>query len=101
MTKDQLPPAKAFWSVTLYDARNGLFIPNEHYKYSVGENSGMKLNEKGGIDVHIAPTKPPEVPEENWLPSGEKDEQLDVIMRLYGPDVEALKSWKAPKAEKL
>jgi len=25
MTKDQLPPAKAFWSATLYDAKNSFF----------------------------------------------------------------------------
>lgn len=101
MTKDQLPPAKAFWSATLYDAKRGLFIPNEYHKYSVGENGGMKLDENGGIQIHVAPTKPAGVAEENWLPSGGKDEQLDIIMRVYGPDIEAMKSWKAPKAEKL
>ena len=37
MTKEELPPAKAFWSATLYDARKGLFIPNDHHKYSVGD----------------------------------------------------------------
>ena len=101
MTKDQLPPAKAFWSATLYDAKKGLFIPNEHHKYSVGENGGMKLDKKGGIEIHVAPAKPAGVPAENWLPSGGKDEQLDVIMRVYGPDIEAMKNWKAPKAEML
>ncbi len=45
MTKYELPPTKAFWSLTLFDKVNGLFIPNEHKKYSVGENAGMKLNE--------------------------------------------------------
>ena len=27
MSADELPPAKAFWSVTLYDSKNGFFIP--------------------------------------------------------------------------
>jgi len=100
MSKDQLPPARAFWSATLYDAKRGLFIPNDEHKYSVGENGGMKLDEKGGIEIFIAPTRPAGVPPENWLPSGGKDEQLDVIMRVYGPDIEAMKQWTAPKAEK-
>jgi len=101
MTKDQLPPAQAFWSATLYDAKKGLFVPNDHRKYSVGENGGMKLDEAGGIEIHIAPKQPAGVPKENWLPSGGKDEHLDVIMRVYGPDVQAMKTWKAPKAKKL
>ncbi|UCF95622.1 MAG: DUF1214 domain-containing protein, partial [Desulfobacterales bacterium] len=29
-----MPPAKAFWSVTLYDMQNGFFIPNDRKKYS-------------------------------------------------------------------
>ena len=99
MTEEELPPAKAFWSVTLYDSRKGLFIPNDHYKYSVGENGGMKLDASGGMEMHIAAEKPEGVPAENWLPSGGKDEQLDIIMRVYAPDIEAMKAWTAPKAE--
>lgn len=101
MTKEQLPPAQAFWSATLYDAKKGLFIPNDNYKYSVGENGGMKLNEQGGIEIHISPKQPAGVPKENWLPSGGKDEQLDILMRIYAPVLEAMKTWKVPKAEKL
>ena len=99
MTKDELPPAKAFWSATLYDSQKGLFIANDHHKYSVGENGGMKLDASGGVEIHIAAEKPDGVPPENWLPSGGKDEQLDVIMRVYAPDIEAMKTWTAPKAE--
>jgi len=51
MTKDDLPPAKAFWSATLYDSKEGFFIPNKEKKYSVGANAGMKLNAKGGIEL--------------------------------------------------
>jgi len=99
MTKEELPPAKAFGSVTLYDAQKGLFIPNDHHKYSVGGSGGMKLDASGGVEIHIAAEKPDGVPAENWLPSGGKDEQLDVIMRIYAPDIEAMKTWTAPKAE--
>ena len=53
MTKEQLPPAEAFWSVTLYDLQNGFFIPNDRRKYSVGDNAGMKLDNDGGIAIYI------------------------------------------------
>jgi hypothetical protein len=99
MTKDELPPANAFWSFTLYDEVNGFFIPNEHKKYSVGENSGMKLNEDGGIEIYIAAERPAGVPAENWLPVERKDLGLNIILRIYAPDLEKMKTWKAPKAE--
>ena len=100
MAKDEIPPAKAFWSVTLYDSANGFFIPNDSKKYSVGENAGMKLNKDGGIEIHIAVEKPEDVPEENWLPIHRRDEGVDVVMRIYGPDLEKMKMWEAPKAER-
>ena len=101
MTKDELPPAKAFWSLTLYDSKNGFFIPNDRKKYSVGENAGMKLNANGGIDIYVAAEQPKGVPVENWLPITRKDEDLDIILRIYVPDLEKVKNWKAPKAEKM
>jgi len=100
MTKDELPPARAFWSFTLYDAENGFFIPNEHKKYSVGENAGMKLNEDGGIEIHIAAEKPADVPAENWLPIERKDLDMNMVLRVYAPDLEIMKTWKAPRAKK-
>jgi len=99
MTKDELPPAKAFWSLTLYDTKNGFFIPNKKNKYSVGENAGFKLNAAGGIDIYVAAEKPAGVPDENWLPINRKDEDLDTVLRVYVPDLEKFKSWRPPKAE--
>jgi len=101
MAKKDLPPAKAFWSVTLYDVQNGFFIPNERKKYSVGENAGMKLDKDGGIAIYISAQKPKEVPEANWLPINRKDEAIGAIMRIYVPDMEKMKTWSAPRAEKL
>jgi len=101
MAADAMPPAKAFWSVTLYDTENGFFIPNDRKKYSVGENAGFQLNEDGGIRIVIAAEQPAGVPEENWLPIERKDVDLNVIMRLYNPDLEKFKSWTPPKAKRL
>ena len=101
MTRDELPPANAFWSFTLYDEINGFFIPNEHKKYSVGENGGMKIDEEGGIDIYIAAEQPADVPAENWLPIERKDLGLNIILRVYAPDLEKMKTWKTPVAEKL
>ena len=100
MNMENLPPANAFWSLTLYDTENGFFIPNDHKKYSVGENSGMKLNADGGIEIYVSAEKPVGVPTENWLPINRKDQGIDIILRVYAPDLEKMKTWKAPKAEK-
>jgi hypothetical protein len=99
--KEEMPPSTAFWSVTLYDAKNGFFIPNDRKKYSVGENAGLKLADDGGIEIHIAGEQPEGVPEENWLPVNRGDEALDIVLRIYAPDVEKMKTWKAPKAERI
>jgi len=99
MGKDKMPPAQAFWSLTLYDTANGFFIPNDRKKYSVGENAGMKLNDDGGIEIYVAAEKPEGVPEENWLPINRKDENMDIILRIYIPDMEKFKAWKVPQAE--
>ncbi len=101
MDSSALPPANAFWSVTLYDTENGFFIPNDAKKYSVGENSGMKLNAQGGIEIHVAGKKPNGVPSENWLPVNRGDYGIDLIMRIYAPDLERYKTWSPPKAERI
>ena len=99
MDADDLPPAKAFWSFTLYDTENGFFMPNDRRKYSVGENGGFKLNDEGGIEIHVAETQPEGVPEENWLPLKRGDYDIDLQLRLYAPDLEAYRTWSPPVAQ--
>lgn len=101
MSQAAMPPARSFWSVTLYDSQNGFFIPNERKKYSVGENAGMRLNADGGIDIYIAAQQPEGIPEENWLPINRQDQVLDVIMRLYDPDLDAFSTYRMPVFEQL
>jgi hypothetical protein len=101
MKADELPPAGAFWSLTLYDTKNGFFMPNDRKKYSVGENGGMKLDTDGGIDIYLSADKPEGVPEENWLPVKRGDYAMDVILRIYEPDLERFETWTPPRAERL
>jgi hypothetical protein len=101
MSKDELPPAGAFWSLTLYDLDQGFFIPNDRKKYSVGENAGMKLNADGGIAIYVAATQPAGVPAENWLPIERKDMGLNLILRIYVPDLEKMQTWTPPVAERI
>jgi hypothetical protein len=101
MTAEELPPVNAFWSATLYENETGFFIPNDRFKYSVGENAGFQLDEDGGIRIVIAAEQPAGVPEENWLPINRDDMDLDIIMRLYAPDLEQYESWTPPTAKKL
>ncbi len=76
-----------------------MFIPNDSKKYSVGENAGFTLSEDGGIEIYVAAEKPDGVPAENWLPINRKDENMDIILRIYAPDLDKMKTWTAPKAE--
>jgi hypothetical protein len=99
MAPDAMPPATAFWSATLYDTENGFFMPNDRKKYSVGENAGMKLDADGGIAIYVAAERPEGVPDENWLPLVRGDYGIDVIMRIYAPDLEKFATWTAPVAE--
>ncbi|MGY3804494.1 DUF1214 domain-containing protein [Pigmentibacter ruber] len=99
--KDDLPPAKSFWSFTLYDSLHGYFIPNEYKKYSVGLNSGYKLNSEGGIEIYISEKKPANVPLENWLPINRVNQNLDILLRIYEPDLEKIYTWTAPVVELL
>ena len=70
-------------------------------KYSVGENAGMTLNEDRDIDIYIAAEKPADVPEENWLPIKRKELDLNMVLRIYAPDLDKMKTWQAPRAQNL
>jgi len=99
MAPNAMPPATAFWSATVYDTENGFFMPNDRKKYSVGENAGMKLDEDGGIVIYISAEQPEGVPDENWLPLVRGDYGIDIIMRIYAPDLARYATWQAPNAQ--
>jgi hypothetical protein len=62
-----LPPNKAFWSITMGDAKNH-FVANPINRYSVSDRSGLVPNPDGSVDIFIQ-NAAPVGHETNWLPA--------------------------------
>jgi hypothetical protein len=92
-------PARAFWSLTLYDSR-GFFVPNRAHVYLINNRTGVYYNADGSLDIYVQPT-PPRDPVERraWLPSP-AGKPFRLIMRLYEPvDIPGIisgRSWQPP-----
>jgi hypothetical protein len=95
--KGQLPPANAFWSVTMYDGKTQLLIENPLDRYLINSPmlSGLKKNRDGSLTIYIQKDSPGKEKESNWLPA--PDGPIYVAMRLYWPKEEALSGkWQPP-----
>lgn len=98
-TKDELPVARQFWSVTLYDERFNL-VPNDAGRYSFGDKvPGLKYGRDGSLTIYIQPDKPEGTKATNWLPSP-KDRDFNLFMRTYFPGSKMLDQSYMPPAVK-
>lgn len=93
----KLPPAHAFWSVTLYDLPASLLVANPLNRYLI--NSPMlpdlTRDADGGVTISIQQDAPGQDNASNWLPAPPGPFWL--AMRLYWPKAEALDgAWKQP-----
>jgi hypothetical protein len=78
----QLPPADAFWSVTLY-GEDRYFAANAIGRYAIGDRTeGLLLDDDGGLTLNIQHQAPPGR-EPNWLPTPAGSFYL--ILRCYQP----------------
>ncbi len=76
-----LPPAQAFWSVSLY-GEDRYFTANEIGRYAVGDRTpGLRYEPDGGLTIPICHRRPGD--DENWLPAPAGAFYL--ILRLYHP----------------
>jgi hypothetical protein len=95
--RGQLPPVKAFWSVTMYDLRTKFLVENQLHRYLINSIMlpDLKKDEEGSITLFLQHESPGAEFESNWLPA--PDGPMAVIMRLYLPNPEVLKvAWVAP-----
>lgn len=98
--KGKLPPAKSFWSVTLYDDTLNL-VENSIDRYSLGDRTpGLVFNDDGSMSFYIGYAPPKNGPQSNWLPAPKG--QFFLVMRIYIPGQEVVEQrWEPPGIEKL
>ena len=97
----QLPPANAFWSLTMYEMPASLLVANPINRYLL--NSPMLdqfvKDADGGFTLYIQNESPGSDKEANWLPAPKGP--FAAYMRIYWPKPEALDgTWKQPPMTK-
>lgn len=98
---DTLPPARAFWSITMYDAVTRFLVRNPLDRYLINTSMlpGLKTNAAGEVLIYMQHESPGPDLERNWLPA--PNGPMSVVMRLYLPAETALDGrWRPPVIEK-
>jgi hypothetical protein len=82
---NELPPVKAFWSLTMYDPKTQQLIENPINRYLLNSEMlpNMKKNPDGSLTLIIQKDSPGKVKEANWLPA--PDGPIYMLLRLYVP----------------
>lgn len=93
---NNMPPANAFWSVTMYSLPENQLIDNPINRYAFGDRTPtLKRGADGSIDIYLQKNKPEsEAAAANWLPSG--DGPFWMILRMYVPNEKALNGGYMP-----
>jgi hypothetical protein len=97
--KGQIPPADAFWSITLYDPA-GFQVANGLNRFAVSSWMPFKTNPDESLDLYFQNESPGADKEANWLPAPKGPYNL--TMRLYAPKSDALTGkWNPPPVMKV
>lgn len=98
--KDQIPPVRGFWSLTMYDEHQ-LFTANPINRYAIGDRDKLAFNPDGSLDLYIQSESPGQDKEANWLPAP-KSGSFTMNLRLYWPKTEVLDAtWSPPPVKRV
>jgi hypothetical protein len=98
--KDQTPPVKGFWSMTLYNDAH-FFNPNALNRYSLGtKNRNLQYNPDGSLTLYAGAKSPGRDKESNWLPAPEAE--FSLYLRAYWADEAILNgTWRPPVVSRM
>lgn len=99
-TKKDLPEAKYFWSITMYNIPKRFLVSNPINRYSIGNKTkGLKYEPNGDLIIYLQKDSPGKDKESNWLPTP-KNENFMFVTRIYGPEPDVINNvWKMPLPE--
>jgi len=84
----QLPPAKAFWSLTLYEVTpegRAFFTDNPLGRYAIGDRTrGLKQGADGSLEIFVQHERPAAGKDSNWLPAPASG-PIRLVLRAYEP----------------
>jgi hypothetical protein len=98
--RGQLPPANAFWSLTLY-GKDRYLVDNPIDRYAIGDRTkGLRRGKDRSITIYVQHSRPSGAAAANWLPTPSGAFRL--ALRIYEPRRSALSgSWKPPPVRRL
>jgi hypothetical protein len=90
-----LPPVRAFWSLTLYDAAHQLYASRSR-RYAIGDRTPrLHYNRDRSLTIYIQHGKPAGANAANWLPAPRQS--FELYLRLYEPGPAAVnRQWVPP-----
>jgi hypothetical protein len=99
-SREQIPPVRAFWSLTMYDDRQ-LFADNPIGRYAIGDRDRLTFDRDGSLTLYIQRESPGKDREGNWLPTPATG-GFSMNLRLYWPRPEALdRTWTPPAVRRV
>jgi hypothetical protein len=97
----QLPPAQAFWSLSMYDGRTQLLVRNPLGRYILNSTmlEAFTFEPDGSLILYLQKDSPGDALESNWLPA--PDGPFYAILRIYLPLPSALDgTWTQPPLQR-
>jgi hypothetical protein len=89
------PPAKAFWSITLYDDQ-GYLVANPRDRYAVRPGEGLVYELDGSLIIYLQSEDPGPEHRPNWLPTP-AGQTYELSLRAYWPNEALLNGqWTPP-----
>ena len=97
-----LPPAQGFWSLTMYDTRDCMLVPNPIGRFAIGDRTpGLQTDAEGGLTLFLQHEPPADArARANWLPAPPGTFYL--CLRVYLPTDDMLEGrYELPALERL